>query len=366
MFWHDDHFQVFANALETAMEQYKEPPIQPHEDGFLELQQKQVESLIELEEKWKQTLLEHPLGPSMYEAFVKYVRGTLGNILSARPYFRERQSYFAEHIAPALKGWDVEGLYPHRINASFISWTLKQAPWPSTSPIVQIADEIFKLRNEIVEINMPLAISRARIFGNRTSKDHLSQMDLVQLAAEGLLIAINKFVPPFSRVFRSVAIGRMVSLFIQNYSDNLVHFYPSDRRKIYRARKVLSIHGDMDMSQLVCRVNEGVDDQNRGGITTESELWQLLSGSDLTSIEVVVSAGVPDGGEEGGATFFDCFAAPETDHPDQVYEQAEAFGALCRAIEQLSVYEQKLLRLKGVDIDQMKSLVDQMELQQKE
>ena len=346
MFWHDDHFQVFAQSLEIAVSKYDESRPQPGVDAdFLLLQKNQVESLVSLEEQWKQTLIAHAWGPKVYRQFVEFIREEVGNILSARPYFRERQTHFVQFISPALRNKDPEALYPHRINASFILWALKEMPWKPKSPVVTIADQIFKLRNELVEMNMPLAISRARIFGARAPKNHLSQMDLVQLAAEGLLVAIDKFVPPFSRVFRSVAIGRMVSYFIQAHSHSLIHFYPSDVRKIYRARKIMSSAGDIDGAELAERVNSGVDTAGgRGRKTSPEELSQLLAGADVSSTFWYAI----DEGEE--ALPGDRFSAPPESQPDVTYEEAEAYCAMYSAISKLTIFEQKLLRLRGVSL----------------
>ena len=94
-----------------------------------------------------------------------------------------------------------------------------------------------EIRNNLCEMNLPLAINRSKIFWSKIPDTHLEYMDLIQASSEGLLIAIDKFVPPFKLVFRSVAIGRMVAYMIEDNSETIIKLSPTERRILYLINK---------------------------------------------------------------------------------------------------------------------------------
>jgi DNA-directed RNA polymerase specialized sigma subunit len=218
----DEHFRQFKVSLERAREVYG----QSDDETFLARQKRQVDTLIFLEKQFQQALLETPYGVKVYEAFIEHICVTRGNILDARPFFRERQRVFTKYISKALRARRVEGLIRFRFNFRFVQFALGYRRWGKTSVVAKLARDIAAAREELITMNMPLAVSRARIFYSRTPKAHLAYMDLIQIACEGLMSGIDKFVPPFSKVFRSVAIGRMVGNFIEATSvdeDTILH-----------------------------------------------------------------------------------------------------------------------------------------------
>src|SRR5690606_19734709 len=163
---------------------------------------------------------------------------------------------FTEFISPVFQRADFRGLYPFAANYEFISYALSLVDWPNDHELVQLGKRIEALRVELATQNMPLAISRARIFWSRTPESHLSYMDLVQETATGLLAAIDKFTPPYTTVFRSVIISRCLGNLISAYNQTSMHFYPSDRRKLYRANKMLARHeGEPDFERVARSVN---------------------------------------------------------------------------------------------------------------
>lgn len=340
----DDHFKQFAQNLERAIDKYGDLS----EESLIDRQRRQIETLVGLEKKFRKTLIAHRYGAATYKAFVQFICEKNRNILSARPYFRERQSIFTEQISRALKKRAEKSLYKFHFNFNFVQFVLRSRKWHSGSPIVKIAKQIKDIRTEIVEMNMPLAISRARIFWSRTPKAQLSYMDLIQISCEGLMSAVDKFVLPFSPVFRSVAIGRMVGNFIENYSETMVHFFPVDKRKIYRANKVIHKYGDnVDFDKLAEEVNNGVDSEHH---TTPEEIAGLMAASSCVSSDA--NAGTPNKDEEDVARLSVSNVArvdPEL-HPDTLVEQNDAMRSMYDAMEKLSVVEKKLLQMRGVPL----------------
>lgn len=338
----DNHFRQFAVNLENAIDKYGDLS----EETLVERQRRQVESLVALEKEFRQTLIHHPWGAGAYKAFVRLICEEKRNILAARPFFRERQPVFTAQISKALKKRAYKSLYKFHFNYQFIRFVLGVYRWHPNSKIVNLGKEITRLRTELVEMNMPLAISRARIFWSRTPKAQLTYMDLVQISCEGLMSAVDKFCLPYTPAFRAVAIGRMTGNFIENYSETLVHFFPVDKRKIYRANKLANrlskTSEGLDYEALAEAVNDGVDDNHK---TNPSEIADLMAASSCVSSDTT-SPGAE--GEVDVPPAVERFQAPESTQPDVRYEQAEAMSRLETAFHQLSLMDQKLLRLKGV------------------
>lgn len=217
-FFEDEtHFRLFATNLENAIAKYDGQP----DESRIVRQRRQLKTLIALEGKFRRTLIAHPWGPGAYRAFMDHILQERKNILAARPYFRERQAVFASQISRALKKRASRGLYQFKVNYGFVQFVMQHYKWPAGGKLAVLARQIHDLRMEIMELNLPLAISQARIFWSCTPKSHLSYMDLVQVHCMGLLTAIDKFVPPSEKLneeqeleaykkFRAVAIGRMI------------------------------------------------------------------------------------------------------------------------------------------------------------
>lgn len=342
------HFRTFANSLERAIERYEGTS----EEDVTERQKRQLETLAGYETRFRDLLFETflPDGISMaevvYTRFVHYIHVVRGNILAARPYFRERQTLFTEKISSALKAQDPMAFREFNINyqlVSFIAGGLTAEEKQLCPELLVLNRKIRSLRKELVELNLPLAISRVRIFWGKTQESHLEYMDFVQIAAEGLLSAIDKFVLPYTTVFRSVAIGRMVGNFIEEYSKTMFHFFPTDKRKLYRAHKVIGRIEDVDFHKIAAEVNRGVEQPHM--LTTAEEIADLLSAVSLVSSETPVNTEV---GESG--TIAERFVAPDNWRPDSEVEAFEAQDTLRRAAQQLSVFERKFLRLRGIDV----------------
>jgi DNA-directed RNA polymerase specialized sigma subunit len=336
----DPHFRYFARSLERAIENCGSS-----DEEFLERQKRQVETLIALEGEFRDTVIASAQGERIYEMFIQHICDERRNILDARPFFRERQAVFTKRISKALRKRNAKGLYPFRFNYRFVQFIMRARKWKPKSMVTKLAAQIHSVRQELITMNMPLAISRARIFYSRTQKAHLSYMDLIDIACEGLMSGIDKFVPPFSKVFRGVAIGRMTGNFIENYSETLIHFFPVDKRKIYRANKAAGrAVGGVDFAELAEKVNtnkdgEGVEAAHR---TNPAEIADLMAASST------ISTDTPATDDEDDQPMVDRFAAPVDTQPDVIYEQMDSMRAMSAAMAMLTPFEQKLLRLKGI------------------
>jgi RNA polymerase sigma factor (sigma-70 family) len=289
-----------------------------------------------------------------------YICDEKRNILSARPYFRERQTLFTPRMIPVFKRRHAGGLHRFHFNHSFIRFVMTRRNWAEapnkalTKKILKINQQIVDLRSEIATMNLPLAISRARIFFSWTPQSHLQYMDLVQISAEGLLAAIDKFCLPFSRVFRSVCIGRITGDFIEGYNQTSLHFYPQDKRKIYKAAKLRARQtGPIDFEELADRINAEqaeVNGETPGGEvrvpihTDASEISRLLMATALVSAD----AKPRNGQDEDMPSIVESVASDESLRPDVRVEASEAHNVLQAAISELPMKQQKLFRMRGI------------------
>jgi DNA-directed RNA polymerase specialized sigma subunit len=337
------HFRIFAKTLELALKKYEKFD-KNDEASLVEFQRKQVDGLAQLEDEFRTTLLNHKQGPVVYKAFVRFIREVKQNILAARPYFRERQEVFAAGVSDALKASDAEALSVYHANFHFIRFAMRSMHWGKNSPLAKIARKIEEAREALIVMNLPLVVSRARIFWSRTPKSHLSFLDLVQIGVEGLISGVDKYGGAYTDNWCGVCIGRITGNHIDAYSQVMLHFYPSDKRKIYRANKFLSKHvkGDYDLEDVVKRVNDNAGEKQK---TNEDELFHLIAAASIVSSDTKVPGEV-----ENVPSNVNKFEAPEEGRPDVMVETNEAMSKMGLAIESLSLFDRKILRLKGVDL----------------
>lgn len=335
-----DHFQIFAKTIEGSLKRYQKFD----GDTIKEFQSKQVNGLAALEDEFRGVLSQHKQCLVVYGAFIRFIREVKRNILAARPYFRERQEVFAGGISDALKNQDIEALKKYRFNYHLVRFTMKAIHWGKFSKLAKIARKIEHAREALIVMNLPLVISRARIFWSRTPKSHLSFLDLIQIGTEGLIAGVDKYSGSYSDNWAGVCIGRMVGYYIDAYSQAMLHFYPTDKRKIYRAHKFLSKHikGDFEIEDIVKQVNDNAGDKQK---TDNDELVHLIAASSILSSDTKAPGEIED--VPLNVTKFE---APAETRPDVMVESNEAMAKMKLAINSLSVFDKKILRLKGVDL----------------
>lgn len=337
---HDDHFRTFKQTLERKIQAFSHLS----KAELLERQKQQVESLQALEEEFRHLVIAHPWGAGVYKAFIRMIREERNNILSARPFFRERSNVFTAEISKALQTQSHVSLYKFHFNYQFVLFAMRQCRWHPNSKVARKARDIERVRTDLIEQNMPLAISRARLFW-KYARAHLSYMDLVQIASDGLASGIDKFVGPYSKAFRSVILGRITGNFIEENSETMLHFFPSDRRKLYNANKAMKEHhmGEVSFTELAAEVNH----KGKGSYKTDrDEIAGLVLASQIVSADAQVRPGDEDTTQ---ADNIEKYAADESQRPDVMCEAAEAHASLRGAYAMLTTLERKLLRMKGVE-----------------
>jgi hypothetical protein len=350
--------KAFVATMEANMQRLGAPSVRD-KDAFLRYQADQVARMLGLEHRFREALFTHGKAQAVYEAFVLHAF-KLSSILSARSYFRERQDAFLDVLGPALEGNDWRKLAEYRINFRFVGWAMTLPflrAWPQGGTFAAMARRIEKLRGEMVLLLMPLAISRARIFWGRTPASHLSLSDLTQIAFEGLMTAVDKYVPDpvtgFSSVYRGVAIGRITGNLIEGYSQTLLHFFPQDRKILYRANKrVGRMVGGADYERLAADLNahavEEAEEKTRENPevlakpafrTDADEVAGLMAASSHVSADAVVG---------GARKVVMKMIAPEEQAPDRQAELREGLSRVLESVSELTIMERKMLCLKGM------------------
>jgi RNA polymerase sigma factor (sigma-70 family) len=340
-----EHFRQFTSSLNSQIGEFTNLS----EEELVQLQKVQIEELARLEKLFRTKLSRSKVAGQVYEEFIAHIRDGRKNILMGRLYFRARQDVFADKISSALENRDWKKLRRFHINHAFIARVIKnEAQFELPKALVIIANDHRAARRRLISVNLPLVIFQASIFWKRTPKSHLTFMDLVQIGTLGLIAAVDKFCLPYSPVFCSVAIGRMLANFIEWYSDTMLHFYPSDRRRLYRAHKARARdpHNVLDFEELAAAVNERKPDDDRPiKLATPDDV------ADLVAAASVVSADVRVPGEPDIPTSVARYEAPPEARPDVQFETAELRHKLHAAIKRLPLLDQKMLRLKGIEVD---------------
>jgi hypothetical protein len=333
---HDPGFSQLAKEVAKAIERNR--------DGTS--QKQQFEELVTAERLFHETILSYRISSEMYKRFIAEIRVHNNNILSARPYFRENSETFSSKITPALKEKDPEALKKFDINFHFIKFCRDNwiGLWPKKLETLFLRVE--RARTILVNNNLPLAINRAKIFYRKTPKGHLSFMDLIEVSAMGLCAAVDKYTGPYLKNFCGVIIGRSTGNLIDAYSETVMHFYPSDRRVIYRANSIRGRQGIADIAELTKAVNDSFARDLLEGKTapkpvTVSELAYLMAAASPISSD-------SNSGEDGFGVYD--YTPDSTESVETALGRKQEVSQMSRLARKLPLINQKVLRLKGIEI----------------
>lgn len=333
----DNSFYQLAGEVTKALERNK--------DGTL--QQEQVEELLDAEKKFRETILQYKQSTEIYKKFLQKVCVQNKNILSARPYFRETAVTFSKKITPAIKASDIDTLKTFDINYQFIKFIRDQWLGPFPKRAEQLFNRVHVARIRLIENNMPLAINRAKLFYRKTPKAHLTLMDFIGICSMGLAAGIDKWVGKYSPVFRSVCIGRMVGNMIDSYSETMLHFYPSDKRILYKAHTIRGRKGIDEPNELASAVNNSFkEDEKEGksipkGEVSVSELSALMNAASTVSADATV--------DEEGFGIYHFTADPSQDAEASMIEKEDK-DRMIEFAKGLPLLHRKVLKLKGIKL----------------
>jgi DNA-directed RNA polymerase specialized sigma subunit len=308
---------------------------------FTAQQKAQVERMMELEEIFRETINSYKQSDKIYQKFLMFIKIEKGNILTARPYFREDSKTFGEFISPAFKEDDAEKIKKFHINYKFIVFVIEN--WRGNLPkkAMKAWEEHQQVRQKIIENSMPLAINIAMKFFKATPKNHLGLMDMISSSIAGLCMGVDKWVGPFRTVFRSVCIARMKSNIMDLYNQTSLHYFPSDKKIIYKANLLKNREKIEDSELLLEAINYYLKESGDKRTLTSCELNHILNGSMICSVE--------SQSDEKGFTIYDTYIDEYTCTEKKVAEK-DALETVIYVCQKLKLIEQKVIRLKGVDL----------------
>jgi len=319
------------------------------ENGFRS-QKETLEELFKFEDRFREALISTLEGREMYQTFMDFIIKEKCNILSSRVYFRERQNVFSAKISPAFQKQTPALLYRFRINYMFARWVIDRYHGPKIRSLRYSYDKIVAIRKFLCENNLPLALNRAKIFWSKVPNSHLEYMDIVQTSSEGLLTAIDKFVPPYKSLFRSVAIGRMTLNMITDHNATVVKLSPIEKRILYRANNARVKAGLVDINEILEYVREsfrGVSLKKLEEIINAATSVVELDLADRVN-HTDIGRSVARAGESNTLIM-----ATDAPNPEEICLKNDIIKKMVGYLPELRPIEEKVLRMKvGLDFDE--------------
>lgn len=333
---YDTTFADFAGLLSDLIDYNK--------DGSS--QQDQVEALLSYEREFRAEITKRRQSTKIYRKFLQRICVENKNILSARPYFRVGAKRFSAEVTPAIKAEDVEKLKTFDVNFRFLVFVKKHWLGKFPKKAEEAYNKVYRQREALIQNNMPLAINKAKKFFRAVPASHLDLMDMISICAMGLSTGIDKWDGPYSRVWLSCCLGFMTGFLIDEYSQTMIHFYPNDRKFLYKANKLRSRLGIAEPGALAEAVNLSFkkDELEKGFKPPkydidESELHNLMNAASPVSTDSTV-------GEEGFGVYD--FTVDSEQDIESAYIHRETTSIMLTHAKQLPLLHKKVLRLKGL------------------
>lgn len=338
---YDNSFYWLADSIAVILAENKK-------DGTS--QKEQVEELIIAEKLFKDEILRYKYSTQVYKKFIQKIRHIDHNILYAKVYFRENSETFSRHITPCLKNEDPEELKKFSINFNLILFIKNNWRGPLGTKAEKLYQRVHRARRILQECNLPLAINVAKLFYRKVPKSSVTLLDMISVSAMGLASAIDKYCGDkngqYSEVFRSVIMGRSTGNLIKLYSETPLHFYPSDRRILYKANSIRGRQGITDITDLTHAVNSAFLADSKEGLSVPKgqvqavDLQELLHAASLVSVECTI--------DEESYTAYD-YTPDSKDNAEDVLIGIESNEKISKLIKELPPINRKILRLKGIN-----------------
>ncbi len=304
-----------------------------------------LNKLFQLEKDFAKRVQSTAAGRKVYFKFIKFINKGRGGIKAARSYFRSRQDTFKDTVNVAIRTNVPSLMYHIPINYNFCTYTLENIDKVNkdgkTINIEVIKDlfntfsQIKALREEIITKHLYLSLSRAKVFSNN-SYNSQSFEDLIQIANIGLITAVDKYVlETDTSNFHRVAIGFMMKSLINDGDDaGDVSIGADDRKKLYSIRRILSIFPDATTDYIAETLE-----------IEESTVKDLLSATFKKSLDDFAS-------EDKDIRIVDIFHNEDLQEMDQYdkVEDNDSKSKISNVLHSLSIFERKVLALKGVKI----------------
>lgn len=288
----------------------------------------ELEKLFEIERRFTKKLASSKAGLDVYQKFINYIMHDQCNILLAKVYFRERETVFLKQIPNLFRNNKFEKMSKFNLNYKFLHWSMQHVgELKSAKKFKEMFDEVVFIRKRIVEQMLPLVVNRSRLFQVKTRKFNDDVLEFIQTSTEGLLSAIDKYVPPnkTENKFRGVAVGWMQAKLMSDHSEGMVKLTVNEKRVLYRANIARYRHGMTDMNDVLSFVRESFP-----AVTMEG-LKPIISTSGEFQSLSIPSGKIKD----------------QVSGPEQGIIDRDEVVKLRAIIDTLPILNRKVLRLKG-------------------
>lgn len=329
-------FRIFAEQLTAEIDKNKS----------LQMTQKQdLEDLMRAETEFRDRLIAHKRGIKMFEDFIQFIRFDNNDILSARPYFRENAKNFSANVTPHLKNVDAEGLSKQKINILFAKWVKDR--WKGSFPkdLRESYETIENIRTRLIVDNMPLAINQAKRFFRKVPLSYVEFTDLIGWCAAGLASGVDKWADDeWKPLFRSVCLGRMKGNMIESYSQTMIHFYPQDRRILYKANAIKFRQKIEDIDELAIAVNKAFKEDAENGVRP---IKTEVTGPQLRLLLAAASHVGADTTATDDETYTVYNSTPDSEDIEDKFIKNDLINKTRVITKTLPMLQKKIIKLRG-------------------
>lgn len=318
--------------------------------GLIGDQKDQVELLVKLERRFKNYIQKYPKTTGIYELFINFIVNKQRNILSAKPYFREKTEVFSQSINKAIRNNDPKTLMQYDINYQFIHFVYQNWGGELPDKIQKCYNKLLDTRRILIENNIPLVINRAKLFYNKTPKSQYTLLDFINICIIGLMGGIDKYTGEYRDVWRSVCIGRMTGNMIDEYSKTLLKLCPTDKKILYRANHLRHRLKIENIAELTKAINESFKQDKLEGrkipsvVIDENYIRNLIHGASYISAD-----SRSDNDDSEGVNIYDYTPSDEKSAEDTCIHN-DLIDKIKKAGKDLNLVERKIITLKGVDL----------------
>lgn len=301
--------------------------------------------LNEREQLFSKKLQSTAPGRKVYMAFIQKISKSQGGIKVAKSYFRARQDSYLDTVNRAIREVQPKLMYAVPINYRFCLFAIQtlesvkdeqdEKRLQFVASLEKLFLEIKVLREEIINKHLYLSLHKAKVHKKSWAGGASEFEDLIQLANEALVVAVDKFVmDEDSSSFHGMAIGRIVSNLITNGSQtSSATVGEHAKKKLYQIRKMIQKHPNLQNREVAEALN-----------IAEEEVNDLLASTSYKSLDDKLS-------DDSETRYIDTFVAPTTNTDGfEAVEDQEVKDVLHESFSVLSLIEKKVLRLKGIKI----------------
>lgn len=305
-------------------------------------------SFVTKERAFQTYLIESALWIPSSEYFFNHFND--GSLLFAKGLFRERVS-INKALFEAIRNKDREALASFKFNFMFFDFIRKFNGGKFKVRAEKMFLEIEKIRAELSVNTLPIAVARGKMFYEKTPRSHLSLMDCVTIANQGIMKGLDKYDGTNGyRGAKTTAIIVMRGYLIKEYSATWIALYPVEQKVLYKCRSVMGKKGlnIKDIKEITKLVNESFaaekNEINRKVQYEESYLLELL----------ISTNNAPDTGMDSGdgRGYIEAFQSVGDDTKDisKNYEDNETMKKVVKSLEELNCQDRKVIKLKGMNV----------------